>query len=796
MRASNDRFMDGVCACFFEVRPNLAAFGLCQNQHSIFVKNVVLDLKGGGGRKKVLSSNTSHVITSQTTSSTFNNNQDQDEKTKIRYQWAKNMLNWEDGSYSLITREEFRTNILYSLFIFITSFIIYVKTQYPDVSGGDAGELIITAHQLGIAHPPGYPLFTMFGHFFDSIIPFGTVAWKVSTMSSFFGAICSSVIYLVIKLWINDNWCGMVSAYLFTFSPLIWCYQIQGEVFSINNLFVALIMLMSVWYVRVRIYEDQVHNTSFWTSERIGYLSAFVCGLGLTNQHTLVVIVAPFAFWLMLIGGRDQFWTTKSLANMSLCALAGLSPYLYLFVSPRVNKVQYSWGNTATVSGFITHFLRQEYGTLQLYSGDSGTTQLIDRIILYFTNLSDQFSTVGVVFALIGLLSLLLGSNFKSFQSKSIGTMILFTFTFYVTFFFNLCNLPIEKPLYKGVFLRFFMQPNVIISLAIGVGLKSTFNIISKYNQSIKKYLLPIVSIVMIIYQIQLNYWMQDQSDNYSFRDYGHAILQNLPPNAILLVGGDLVTNVPQYLKLCHGVRTDVDIISLEVMSWDWFTVTQGPVYKNVIFPGRVYHPNLYDGFSLKTFLDSNQHRPVFISGDFKYGDNSFQQHYYTLFRGFSSQILPVNVDRHHYQIILKEYEKYPIFKLPNDTAKWPEDSWEYFLVNDVATHLEKGAENLLSTYLKESGEESDNALRLSIKMLTHALEIRAGKCWALKHLGLSYDHLRYRIMNNQSTKNPHSLYEKYTQQLHYYWGQYIDQCAHEKDQDWATIKSVIQTNK
>ena len=39
------------------------------------------------------------------------------------------------------------------LFVFILA--IYVKTMYPTISGGDSGELVVSACNLGAAHPPG-----------------------------------------------------------------------------------------------------------------------------------------------------------------------------------------------------------------------------------------------------------------------------------------------------------------------------------------------------------------------------------------------------------------------------------------------------------------------------------------------------------------------------------------------------------------------------------------------------------------------------------------------------------------
>ena len=38
---------------------------------------------------------------------------------------------------------------------------VYAPTLTRGIPGGDAGELVAEACQLGVAHPPGYPLFTL-----------------------------------------------------------------------------------------------------------------------------------------------------------------------------------------------------------------------------------------------------------------------------------------------------------------------------------------------------------------------------------------------------------------------------------------------------------------------------------------------------------------------------------------------------------------------------------------------------------------------------------------------------------
>src|SRR5688572_33448599 len=67
--------------------------------------------------------------------------------------------------------------------LFLAALATYVATLYRTVPGGDSGELTLVAATLGVAHPPGYPLFTLLGKLF-SLIPLGTVAWRINLLSA------------------------------------------------------------------------------------------------------------------------------------------------------------------------------------------------------------------------------------------------------------------------------------------------------------------------------------------------------------------------------------------------------------------------------------------------------------------------------------------------------------------------------------------------------------------------------------------------------------------------------------
>ena len=72
----------------------------------------------------------------------------------------------------------------------------------------------------------------------------------------------------------------------------------------------------------------------------------------------------------------------------------------------------------------------------------------------------------------------------------------------------------------------------------------------------------------------------------------GRQLLDNLPPNAIVLLNGDLNNNLPKYAQQCEGLRPDVSLVSMQLMSWEWFVPMQRGNYPNVKFPNEVYHPH------------------------------------------------------------------------------------------------------------------------------------------------------------------------------------------------------------
>jgi len=84
-------------------------------------------------------------------------------------------------------------NFITSIALFTVSFIVYLTTLAPTVWFIDSGELSAVASTLGIAHPTGYPLFTLIGHLFTLLPISSSQVYNLNLMSAFF---CSLSIFM------------------------------------------------------------------------------------------------------------------------------------------------------------------------------------------------------------------------------------------------------------------------------------------------------------------------------------------------------------------------------------------------------------------------------------------------------------------------------------------------------------------------------------------------------------------------------------------------------------------------
>nr|XP_045378004.1 transmembrane protein 260 isoform X2 [Camelus bactrianus] len=244
------------------------------------------------------------------------------------------------------------------------------------------GELITAAHELGVAHPPGYPLFTLVAKLAIILFPFGSVAYRVNLLCGLFGAVAASLLFFTVFRLSGSCAGGILAAGVFSFSRLTWQWSIAAEVFSLNNLFVGLLMALTVHFEEAATAQER---------SKVSKIGAFCCGLSLCNQHTIVLYVLCIVPWILFQLLKEKELSLGALWKLGLYFSAGLLPYTYLPVSSYLNQARWTWGDQTTLLGFLTHFLREEYGTFSLAKSEVGSS-MSEILLSQMTNMRTELS--------------------------------------------------------------------------------------------------------------------------------------------------------------------------------------------------------------------------------------------------------------------------------------------------------------------------------------------------------------------------------------------------------------------
>ena len=107
----------------------------------------------------------------------------------------------------LIVREAIFPFLLCAAF-----FVLYVHTLSPGLLTADNGEFQLVGVLLGVAHPPGFPLYTMLAHA-ASLLPLGDdPAWRINLLSAAISVATLLLVYLTTRKLTGSIAAGLLAA--------------------------------------------------------------------------------------------------------------------------------------------------------------------------------------------------------------------------------------------------------------------------------------------------------------------------------------------------------------------------------------------------------------------------------------------------------------------------------------------------------------------------------------------------------------------------------------------------------
>ncbi len=184
---------------------------------------------------------------------------------------------------------------------FIVALTTYTLTLEPTVSFWDCGEFISASFKLQICHPPGAPLFLLFGRIFSLFAgdDLSRVAFWVNMLSAVTSALTVlfffwTITHLAKKILVKSGeatmqqtiaimMSGLVGALTLTFSDTFWFSAVEAEVYASSSFFTTL----TFWCILK--WENVAHEKH---ADRWLVLIAYLVGLAI-GVHLLSILVIP-----------------------------------------------------------------------------------------------------------------------------------------------------------------------------------------------------------------------------------------------------------------------------------------------------------------------------------------------------------------------------------------------------------------------------------------------------------------------------------------------------------------------
>ena len=233
----------------------------------------------------------------------------------------------------------------------LTILPVYLWLAPAYIVDGDNAEFSALGATGGVAHPPGYPLYVLYLRAM-SWLPGSSPAHTAALATALLGVAAVLVLHAACCAWGARPLAASIAVALFAGAPVPLRLHTAAEVFALNNLILGAVLWLAA-------------NDGPLRGTRRVVTLAVVAGLGLSNQHTCVLL-APVGLLGAIRGIREAELPRAGVIALALGGLAlGLAPYLYLLVAAGSAA---SWGQPGSMTELLAHFTREVYGGIGAFS--------------------------------------------------------------------------------------------------------------------------------------------------------------------------------------------------------------------------------------------------------------------------------------------------------------------------------------------------------------------------------------------------------------------------------------------
>ncbi|MCP3961804.1 MAG: DUF2723 domain-containing protein [bacterium] len=436
-------------------------------------------------------------------------------------------------------------------------FAVYAAGACRTIYVGDSGELVAAAATLGIPHPSGYPLYVLLGKLWIALLPVGSVAFRMSLFSAFFGALSCGLFYGMFRRNGLSAAAGLLGSLCLAFAPSFWSQATVQRVYTLNGFFVVAVLACALEWHRTR---------------KIGWLAlaALAAGLGAAN-HTVMGVVGVAVGIFAVISEPGLLRRPKHLLACVGAGFAGLLPYLYMPLRSRQDP-RLDWADPETAGALVAAVTRRDFWH-RAWAESPGDYLII--LTDYLRGLGEELLWGGALLALAGLVW---GWRRPRGGGELEDLPVLLPILVMAA---NLWAVAIHGSR-SDIFIwhRYYIPSYVMAALLAAWGTELA---VRRWGRRAWAALLVPAALFV------LGWPRFDRSDFRLAEDFSRQLLATLPPGAHLAASDDNILFVLIYLHLVEGERPDVDLIMQGVGGADLGRLRFDPDEDPLYF---THHPN------------------------------------------------------------------------------------------------------------------------------------------------------------------------------------------------------------
>ena len=412
--------------------------------------------------------------------------------------------------------------------------ILYILTLAPDLLPADNGEYQMVPATLGVAHPPGFPLYTMLGHLFTKL-PFGaTPAYRVNLLSAFTST-ATLLIVLATVYRLTKSYLGAITAVLtLATATTFWAQATTANIRSLTALFAALAIFALIGF------REATQSQNQQQADRYLVLFALALGFGLAHHLSLAFMTLVFLLFVLLVD-PTFIKTPRRWLKPILAGLLGFLPLLYLPLRAHA-AVPGATADLATLPGFMNHALGLGF------SGDffyyTQPTLLWQRLLVMGNVMTFQFNGWLLAGMVLGLLLML-------WRDRLLALLLGFSFAIHLFI----------TATYRAPQTVEYMLPAYIpavICLGYAVGFLVSFAFRRRWITAVA-YTIAAISLITAVRQTVAHYPSYEYLSHYTVRDTVQPMLTDAPADSIILADWHWATPL-WYLQEVEGQRPDVTV--------------------------------------------------------------------------------------------------------------------------------------------------------------------------------------------------------------------------------------------